>query len=421
MSKKTVSDLALFGGPVEFAADGPLHVGRPNVPTVAVGRDRIGRAEFYALLDQALESRMLSNDGPLVRLFEEKLCAFLGVRNAVAVSSGTVGLQIALRSVVKPLEMARETVVIMPAWTFVATAHAATWLGMPVAFVDVKVDTQNVAYLDAMKEMQKSRRVFLGVHLWGRPCDPHDFDDLGKRLGVPVVFDAAPAFGCSHDGKMVGNFGACEAFSFHATKVINTFEGGAVTTNDDGLARELRRLRNFGFAGEDEVAGLGTNGKMSEAHAAMGLATLDEYPTWRLQNWARAYDYWNGLSGVEGVSFGSPPPGHGQYGDEHNWQYVQVLVEPQGNGFCRDDLWRVLKAEGVLARRYYHPGVHRMESYRTWHPDLSLPNTDWLAARSLVLPTGPSVSKEQVERVCGLVRFAVEHGEEIHDRIVGQA
>ncbi len=413
--KKTVADLALFGGPAEFVVDGPLHVGKPNVP--AEDGTHLGRTKLYALMDTALDSRILTNGGPTVQLFEEKLCEFLGVRHAVAVCNGTVGLQIAIFAVTKRSGTAEWGKVLMPAWTFVAAAHAATWIGGRVEFLDVDRATQNLAMPPAMGEPLHPRlsvtRAVLAPHLWGRPAVVEG-QAWGNKMGAgcPVIFDAAHAFGCSYGGRMVGNFGVCEVFSFHATKVVNCFEGGAVTTNDDGLADGLRRLRNFGFAGEDEVSGLGTNGKMSEAHAAMGLVSLDEYPTLVEANVQCFQAYAAGLRRCS-VLLQEPFRTQGGAVAKHNFQYVQALVEPQDSGFCRDDLWRVLKAEGVLARRYFHPGVHRMQPYVRWY-NADLPNTDYLAARSLVLPSGPQMGGDRVERVCALVRFAVEHGEEVH-------
>lgn len=213
---------------------------------------------------------------------------------------------------------------------------------------------------------------------------------------------------------MIGGFGDAEVYSFHATKFFNSFEGGAVVTNDDGLAEKIKLMKNFGFAGYDNVVYIGTNGKMSEIQAAMGLTgleSLDEFIATNRHNYLR---YRRELEGVRGISLL-------EYDENEkcNYQYVVVEVDEPAAGVSRDHLLDVLWAENVLARRYFYPGCHRMEPYRTQLPDagLRLPATESLTKRVLVLPTGTAVGDDDIAKVVGIIKTVVENGASVRDRL----
>jgi dTDP-4-amino-4,6-dideoxygalactose transaminase len=319
---------------------------------------------------------------------------------------------VALELLARALGLAGE--VIVPAFTFVATAHAFEWLGIRPVFCDVDPETHN---LDADKIeplLTERTSAIVGVHLWGRPCDVDRLAALADRHRLKLIFDAAHAFACSSGGAMVGGFGDAEVFSFHATKFFNTFEGGAITTNDDHLAKNLRLMRNFGFAGYDSVVTVGTNGKMSELSAAMGLTGLESLETFIDTNRRNYQAYAAGLGGLGGVRMTEY---RGE--DRNNFQYVVFELDEEACGISRDDLVQVLKAEGVLARRYFTPGCHRMEPYRSseGHVRSPLPVTERLATTVFTLPTGSSISVEMVDRVCDLVRAAVSRGREVSKRL----
>src|SRR5438270_2871114 len=219
------------------------------------------------------------------------------------------------------------------------------------------------------------------------------------------MYDAAHAFGCSHRGKMIGRFGACEVFSFHATKFINSFEGGAVVTNDDALAQKMRLMRNFGFVDYDYVIYPGTNGKMTEICAAMGITSLEGMEEILRANRRNYGAYREGLQGLPGISLKEYDSG-----ERRNYQYMVVEVDETKAILNRDELVAVLHAENVLARRYFWPGSHRMEPYRSLQPNarLLLPETERIALRVIVLPTGTAVSEEHVAMICDIVRRAVK-------------
>jgi dTDP-4-amino-4,6-dideoxygalactose transaminase len=219
------------------------------------------------------------------------------------------------------------------------------------------------------------------------------------------MYDAAHAFGCSHAGRMIGSFGACEVLSFHATKFLNSFEGGAVVTNDDALAAAMRLMRNFGFQGYDRVIYVGTNGKMTEICAAMGLTSFDAMDEVIAINKRNFDEYRRGLAGLPGVTMVSYDGAERQ-----NYQYVVAEVSPGAAPLTRDELVVVLHAENVLARKYFWPGCHRMEPYRSLQPNagLLLPETERLASRVIVLPTGQTVTVEAVRTVCGIIKSALD-------------
>jgi dTDP-4-amino-4,6-dideoxygalactose transaminase len=228
------------------------------------------------------------------------------------------------------------------------------------------------------------------------------------------MFDAAHAFGNSHRGRMIGNFGQTEVFSFHATKFFNTFEGGAVVTNDDELATKIRLMKNFGFAGYDNVVYVGTNGKMSEIAAAMGLTGLESLSEVMATNRRNHQAYRAELQDLRGIRLIDYDES-----ERCNYQYVITEVEEEAAGISRDDLVRVLQAENVLARRYFYPGCHQMEPYRSYfpHAGLLLPETERLTKRVMSLPTGTAVGPKEISAICAIIRLAASESNELLSRL----
>lgn len=393
----SLDDLAIFGGKPRF--DRTLHVGRPNIGS----RDR-----FIGLIDEILESGWLTNEGPLSRRFEKRVQSLLGVKHCLAICNGTVAMELAIRA----LGLTGE--VIVPSFTFIATAHALQWQEITPVFCDIDPQTHGIDPSRIEQLITPRTSGIIGVHIWGRPCDIEAIDAIGREYGLKVLFDAAPAFGCSYKGQMIGNFGNAEVFSFHATKFINAFEGGAVTTNDDELACKIRLMRNFGFDGLDNVIYIGTNGKINEACAAMGITSLENMEEFVEANRRNYEAYRHGLAGLPGISVF-------QYDshERYNYQYVPIEVHTPTMGVTRDDMLKILMAENVRARRYFYPGCHRMEPYRSYYPNTSLwlQNTELCANRILVLPTGVNISVEDVGKICDLIHFVVSNGREVSWRM----
>jgi dTDP-4-amino-4,6-dideoxygalactose transaminase len=395
--KNTLDDLAIFGSTPAFAEK--LYVGRPNVGD---------RARLFERMNDMLDRRWLTNNGRYVQELEARLAGMMGVKHCVAMCNATIGLEIAVRA----LGLRGE--VIVPSFTFVATAHALQWQEITPIFCDVDPKTHNVDPASVEQMITPRTSGIIGVHLWGRACPVEELAQIARRHDLRLIYDAAHAFACSHGGRMIGGFGDAEVFSFHATKFFNSFEGGAVTTNDDELAAKMRLMKNFGFAGYDRVIYIGTNGKMSEVAAAMGLTSLesiDEFIAVNRANYLRYRDGLEDLPGVRVVTYDEA--------DRNNYQYVVLEIDETQAGVSRDELMQILHAENVVARRYFHPGCHRMEPYRSYYPHagLVLPVTEQLVGQTLLLPNGTAVGESEIDEICALVRLAITHGAEAAERL----
>jgi len=391
--KTTCSDLAIFGGVPAFSDT--LYIGRPNIGDSSA---------FLAKASEILDRRWLTNNGACVQEFEARLSSLLGVKHCIVMCNATIALEITIRA----LGMSGE--VIVPSFTFIATPHSLQWQQITPVFCDIDPRTHSIDP-DRVEELITPRTTgIIGVHVWGRPCDTGRLEEISRRRNLRLLFDAAHAFSCSHGGRMIGGFGDAEVFSFHATKFFNTFEGGAVTTNNDELATRIRLMKNFGFSGYDNVIYIGTNGKMSEISAAMGLTSLDHLDEFIDVNRSNYQAYSVGLAGLPGVRLF---PFEGT--DRYNYQYVVLEIDPQVAGIGRDTLLKVFHAENIMARKYFYPGCHRMEPYRSYfpHADLLLPETEGLVCRVMLLPTGTAVSGNDVVRITELLKYVLHNGREI--------
>ena len=367
----------------------PLYVGRPNLGD---------RERLLARITDILDRRWFTNNGEYVQEFEKRIADFLEVEHCIAMSNGTVALEIAIRAAGLTGE------VLVPSFTFIATAHALQWQQITPSFCDVDLDTHTLDATRLERMITPRTTGIVAVHLWGRPCDVDALSDVARRHNLVLLFDAAHALGCSYKGRMIGGFGDAEILSFHATKFFNTFEGGAVVTNNGDLAAKMRLMRNFGFSGYDTVIHVGTNGKMTEIAAAMGLTSLESYEEFVAVNYRNYEHYQNGLDGIPGVSLV-------RYDETErcNYQYIVVRLDETAAGISRDALVSLLNSHNVIARRYFYPGCHRMEPYRSLfpHAGLGLPQTDRLCREVITLPTGQAVSERDIQLICQLVRVAV--------------
>lgn len=369
----------------------PLLVGRPNLGD---------HATFLKHLEGIFERRWFSNNGQVVRELEARLCSYLGVKHCIPVCNATIGLQVACQA----LDLSGE--VIMPAFTFVATPHSVQWQGIKPVFVDIDPRTHLLDPTKVADAITPRTSAILGVHAWGRACHPEALQAIADQHGLKLYFDAAHAFACGHAGQMIGNFGHCEVFSFHATKFFNTFEGGAIATNEDALAARIRLMINFGFQGMDTVVELGTNAKMSEVHAAMGLACMESLEHIVATN-RRHYDHYRTkLTPHPGITFHD-------YDDveRSNFQYVAIEIDEAAAGISRDGLMHALHQRQIMVRRYFYPGCHRMEPYATLDPSPEgmLPETERLCQRVIILPTGTGVRESDVTMVCDAIRTILKH------------
>lgn len=397
MNKTHIDELALFDAPPAFADQ--LHVGCPNVGD---------RQRLLTRFNDILDRRWFTNDGAYVQEFERKLAELAGVQHCIALCNATVALELAIRA----LRLQGE--VIVPSFTFIATAHALQWQEITPVFCDVDPQTHNLDPRRVEELITPRTTGIIGVHLWGRACDVEALAEIAARRDLKLLFDAAHALGCSARGRTIGRFGHAEVFSFHATKFCNCFEGGAVATDDNDLAERLRLMRNFGFAGYDRVVSLGTNGKMSEISAAMGLTSLESLDEFVAVNRRHYQQYRTALRELPGVQLLAYDEN-----ERANYQYVVLDIDESVTRISRDQLIELLWAENVMARRYFYPGCHRMEPYRSIYPEAgqTLPVTERLAERVLQLPTGTAVGPEQIATICQLIRLAVSEGAAISQRL----
>lgn len=393
MVKNDVVDLAFFGGSPIF--NDVLHVGRPNIGS---------RESLFRRINDMLDRRWLTNNGPYVQELENAIEKYLDVKHCVLTSNATVALGIGARA----LELDGE--VILPSFTFVATAHALQWQGITPVFCDVDPVTHTIDTDKIEALITEKTTGILGVHVWGRACDVETLNNIASKRQLKLMFDAAHAFGSSYKNQMIGSLGNLEVFSFHATKFFNTFEGGAITTNDTRLAEKACSLRNFGFEGRDNVVSLGTNGKMSEVSAAMGLTSLesiDDFIEVNKRNYLTYQKFLSDISGVKMVEYDDR--------EQNNFQYIVVEIDEMETGIDRDLLVEILNAENIQARRYFFPGCHQMEPYRTLYPQSGnfLKETESLVSKVFQLPTGTAVTEQDIVIICNLVEFVLDKRKEI--------
>jgi dTDP-4-amino-4,6-dideoxygalactose transaminase len=381
--KRSFEDLAISGGQPLF--EKPLHVGCPNI---------LDPDDFYARVRQAVERKWLSNDGPFLMEFERRFAEFLDTNHCIAVANATLGLQLVVRA------LGIKGKVLMPSFTFIATAHAVQWEGATPVFCDVLEDNHTLDFRKVREAMSDEVGAIVGVHLWGGTCEIDELQEIADEWGVPLIFDAAHALGSSYNGEKLGRFGKAEIFSLHATKGINGIEAGFITTQDDELAKRLRAMRNYGFDGNGVVGELGINAKMHEVSAAMALSNLPHYP--------RLADHNRRLNAAYGRVFARVPEVqiYSHQTPASNEHYaVFGLRHPDPN--ARDRLIRILEAENVLARRYFSPGCHRTMPYsQHTQPDLRI--TDRVSNSVFQLPTGLQLEERDAEAIAECVVLGIE-------------
>lgn len=384
-------DFAILGGPAAFHS--PIPVAQLYFPSW----DRY-RREMEAIF----EREYYTNHGPNVEALEQRLEETLHVRNALTVTNATVGLYLVA------LALDLRGPVVVPAWTFAASPQAMTWAGLDVTFCDVDPTTQHIspnnveAALELAAEDEQPVAAILGVNLWGGSCDPEQLARWVEARGITLFFDSAQALGCTTSSGPIGGFGRAEVFSFHATKIVSATEGGCICTNDDALAEDMRNMRsNYGIRSPREVP-LIINGRMSEAQAAVALLSLDDLEESRERNRELWAHYVAVASDVPGLTIRKPSDVL-----TSNFQYLVCEVDPEF-GLSRDRLLAVLRAEGVLARRYFHPGLHRVPPYSAPPHRVvsSLPNTEKLASRVMQLPIGALIDREGIDILAQILRDA---------------
>jgi dTDP-4-amino-4,6-dideoxygalactose transaminase len=382
---------ALLGGRPAFPEGLPFV--RPARPPLSAVSER---------LEASYERGILTN-GPLVRELEEAVAQRLGVAHAVAVASCTSGLMLAFQALTAPGRR-----VVMPSFTFSATAHAATWAGAVPEFAECGPDDGQLDLADAAGRIDGAAAV-VGVHVFGAPCHPGQVEKLGRAAGVPVVFDAAHAFGATHESRPIGGFGDVEVFSLSPTKPLLAGEGGLVTTADPALAERVRLGREYGNPGDYDTRFAGLNARMSELHAAVALESLRDLDAHLDRRQEIADRYRRLLADVPGLRVQRV-----ESSDRSTYKDFTIIVDEDVFGVARDDVTAALRADGIDTRSYFSPPVHHQHAHR--RPRLThLPVTDRLASAVISLPLWRSLKDDEVDEVVGVLARIHEHADQVRE------
>jgi dTDP-4-amino-4,6-dideoxygalactose transaminase len=331
--------------------------------------------------------------GRFMREFEQALVEHLGVKHAVAVSSCTSGMML----VHKASKLSGD--VLVPSFTFMATASALVWAGLRPVFVDVDRETNNLDPEAAEAAITPQTTAIVAVHQFGNPADIAALEAIAARHDIKLIFDAAHGAGASYQGSPVGKQGYAQIFSLSPTKLMISGEGGIVTTNDDDLAAKIRIGREYGNDGNYDTLFAGLNARMPEFNALLGLHSLEileEAAQHRNETVALFQEV---LGGLPGIGFQRVRPG-----DRHSYRELSITIEPESFGLTRDELALALAAENIDTRKYYQPPIHKQTAYSSYYDGRPLPNTDWLSAHSLSLPMWSNMSTDVALGICEIIQ-----------------
>ena len=350
--------------------------------------------ELNVYLRDIWQRKWITNNGHYHKELERALCEYLGVPFVSLFTNGTLPLITALQA----LRITGE--VITTPFSFVATTHALWWNGIKPVFVDIDPVTCNLDPEKIESAITPRTTAIMPVHVYGRPCDTIRIKEIADTYGLKVIYDAAHAFGVQVNGESILKAGDLSTLSFHATKVYNTIEGGALVMHDEQTKRRIDYLKNFGFAGETTVVAPGINSKMDEVRAAYGLVNLRQVDTAIEGRRHVAEAYREGLRGVRGIRFMDDLPGV-----RHNYAYFPIFVDEKEYGMSRDELYFKMKEHNVLGRRYFYPLISTFSTYRgleSAHPD-NLPVATRMAEQVICLPMYYGLTDEEVERILNLI------------------
>jgi len=393
-AKRGLADLALHGGKRLF---------HPPISTSNLVRP--DPEKFFEYSRRFYQSGSLSNNGPLVLELEDRLAAFHEVRHCVCFANGFWALVLAIRCLCLP----EKKEVIMPSLTYRRLADVVNWAGLVPRFCEVEESTLGISAETASPHINDDTALVIGVHPIVNGCDAVGLEKICARSSLPLLFDSVESVYERLGGRKVGGFGHAEVFSMHASKLINGFEGGYVTTQDVSLAQRLKIIRGFAFAGPDRVTELGLNAKLNEMHAAMALAALDDLEQQIKRNEDRYRVYQKELAGLQGIHLR-------EFDEREATSFKNILIElTEAWPLSRDLTIRYLNSEGVLARAYYSPALHQKTSqYKTIHSPL--PNTERQASRFLLLPCGHFVDRDDIKLTVELLKFLRLQAPEIQKR-----
>ena len=346
--------------------------------------------EFTESLKEIWESKWITNNGQFHQKLETALAEYLKVPFVSLFTNGTLPLLTALQA----LRITGE--VITTPYSFVATTHALWWNGIKPVFVDIDPSTGNIDPQKIEAAITPRTTAILPVHVYGKPCDTEAIQAIADKYGLKVIYDAAHAFGVKVNGESLLNAGDMSTLSFHATKVFNTIEGGAMVMHDEKTKQRIDYLKNFGFANEVEVVGPGINSKMDEIRSAYGLLNLKQVDAAIAARQKVAVAYRDALRNVDGISFWDDMPGV-----RHNYSYFPIFVDAKKYGMTRDELYIKMKDQGVWGRRYFYPLISEFSTYRgleSSRPE-NLSNAHKMADAVICLPMHHELSEENVDKI----------------------
>lgn len=351
--------------------------------------------EFHELLKDIWDRKWITNNGHYHRLLEQALAEYLKVPYVSLFTNGTLPLLTALQA----LRISGE--VITTPYSFVATTHALWWNGIKPVFVDIEWETGCMDPNKIEAAITPKTTAIMPVHVYGKPCNVKAIQEIADKYGLKVIYDAAHAFGVEQDGVSLMNYGDMSTLSFHATKVYNTIEGGAMVMHDEKTKQRIDYLKNFGFAGETEVVGPGINSKMDEMRAAYGLLNLKQVDDAIEARHQVAIRYREALKDVDGIEYWNDLPGV-----KHNYSYFPIFVHQKTYGMTRDELYFKLKEQGIFARRYFYPLISDFSTYRGLPSATkeNLPVANEMAREVICLPMHHALSKEDINRVIELIQ-----------------
>ena len=390
---------AILGGKAIFEL--PRHLVRPIMPEPA---------DIVKDFEDLYLSRMLTNQGHYVKKLEKEIAGLSNAKYCALFCNGTTAIMVLL----KALGIKGE--VLVPSFTFAATVQAVTWLNLKPVFVDIDITTLNMSPSDIKNKISSDTTLVFPVNIFGRYCNHDEIASIVNEYNIPLIYDSAQAFGSRYNG-LSAPLGNAEIYSFHATKIFHTGEGGAVITDDKELYDELCRIRNFGFGEYLNCLGPGINGKMSEFNAVIGLRLLDKFCD-HIEQRKQVFEYYkNALVNIEGLELPVI-----EVEADTNYSYFYVIIDPDAFGLSNIELNYALIAENIISRCYFYPPVHRTTYYQTLQCGKSadLPNTDWASTHILCLPVYSDMQASEIEKIIETILNCKLYAMEIKQSLVGK-
>jgi dTDP-4-amino-4,6-dideoxygalactose transaminase len=350
--------------------------------------------EFIPYLEKIWKNKILTNNGAFHQQLEAELCKYLGVKHISLFCNGTIALITALQA----LKITGE--VITTPYSFVASTHALWWNNIKPVFVDIEPDYFTLDPTKIEAAITPNTTAILPVHVYGNPCKMVEIQKIADTYGLKVIYDACHTFGVKQNNIPVLNFGDLSVMSFHATKVFNTFEGGAIVCHDATMKQRIDNLKNFGFAGETTVVAPGINAKMNEVQAAMGLLQLKNIDAAIVKRKQIAESYRSALQGIQGLGLLEDMPAV-----KHCYSYFPVFINHEKYGKSRDEVYELLKQHNIYGRRYFYPLISQFPTYRgleSAKPE-NLPIAERITEEVICLPIYPELEKDTIVKICKIL------------------